>query len=72
MSSYNYGVRGSNCSTQGPAITSNKKFYPPYDEVYYKTWVRTFNIDNSWKFLDKEGQLQAPSFQHINTKCKNN
>lgn len=65
-----YAQRGSCCAPRTTALTDNTKFYGPWDEVYYKTWNRTWVLDNSWDFSDKAGQYEHPVLQHPNVAVK--
>ena len=34
-----YAIRGNNCNSITPALTSNAKFIPPLSKVYYDPWT---------------------------------
>lgn len=60
-----YAKMGNQCSPQTTGLTSNTKFYKPFDEIYYTDWRRTFILDNNSNQMPPKGSNQQPLQQHI-------
>lgn len=60
-----YAKMGNQCTPQTVALTSNTKFYKPYDEIYYTDWRRTFILDNNSIKMPPKGNNQQFWQQHI-------
>lgn len=41
---YYYSNLGTNCNSQTTAITSNEKFLPPLDSIYFHNYTKNFLI----------------------------
>ena len=67
MYSYAYAKMGNQCSPQTIALSSNTKFYKPYDEIYYTDWRRTFILDNHSENIPKPETMQQPIQQHLSS-----
>jgi len=60
-----YAKMGNQCAPQTIALTSNTKFYKPFDEIYYTDWRRTFILDNNSIQMPPKGNNQQFWQQHI-------
>jgi len=60
-----YAKMGNQCSSQTIALTSNTKFYKPFDEIYYTDWRRTFILNNNSIKMPPDGSKQQIWQQHI-------
>lgn len=61
MASYN--KLGDQCSQRTIALTSNHKFFPPLDAIYWKDWVPIYTID-----VNKSTTVKKQKFEEIPTR----
>jgi len=56
MASYN--KLGDQCSQRTIALTSNHKFFPPLDAIYWKDWVPIYTLDGNKPIKSNEVKHQ--------------